>query len=110
MGFFMKAVRLLVTVCFVLILASCSLKPMWDMAGKWQQVEGSGTVEFSKNGTVTISDGTTSFTTKFLFVDPEHMRIDLGSLGGVVMKVSVSKEELVVTQPSGEVVKFKKVS
>lgn len=106
----MRVVRVFIAVCFILSIASCSLKPMWDIAGKWQQVEGKGTVEFSKNGTVTLNDGAASFTTKYMFADPRNMKVDLGPLGEVVMKVSVSKDELVVTHPNGEVIKFKKAS
>lgn len=106
----MKTVRLLVVVCVALFLMSCNLKPMWDISGKWEKVEGVGTIEFLKSGQVMVNDGVISLTTTYTFLDPEHLEFHLGDLGNAVLEVSVSKDELVLTKPNGEIAKFQRKS
>jgi hypothetical protein len=106
----MKAVRLLFALFLVASLASCTLEPTWSLDGKWQQAEGSEIIQFSKNGTVNMDDQHISLTTQYAFIDPEHIRIDLGSLGNFVMKVSVSRNELTLTSTDGTATKYRKLN
>jgi len=105
----MKAVRLSIIVCCVLVLASCSLKPAWDVVGKWQKVDGEETLEFSRNGAVTMVSGATTFTGTFRFTDAKHMEMNAGSLGIIVTQVTASANNLILTDVNGKVTKFRKV-
>jgi hypothetical protein len=105
----MKSVRLLLAASFVLILASCALSPTWSIDGKWQQVDGTEAIEFSKPGKVLITSGDKTISAHFEFLDAKHIKIDMGSLGSLVDTVSISKNELTLTNPDGEVKKYRRV-
>jgi hypothetical protein len=99
----MKTVRLSALLCFALLFSACSLKPTWDLAGKWQNDKSQETIEFLRNGTLTLKNQGTTLTTTYRMKDPKHMQIDVGSLGTLVMKVATSKDSLSLTDPSGKV-------
>jgi hypothetical protein len=105
----MKSVRLLLAVSFVLILASCALSPTWSIDGKWQQVDGTEAIEFSKPGKVITTSGDKTITAHYEFLDAKHIKIDMGSLGSLVDTVSISKNELTLTNPDGEIKKYRRV-
>lgn len=105
----MKALRLVLVVCLILAAASCSLKATWDLPGKWQQVEGKDVIEFSQNGTMVYSTGSTAYTLPYKYIDAKELRIDLGIFGTTAVKASLEKDVLTLTDPAGKVVKFAKV-
>lgn len=95
--------------CFVLILASCSSKPENLIIGKWQKIGSTSTIEFFKDGTGSIT-GTTGLGKKsgagtFKFVDDSHLRLE--GLG-IVVKISVSQDELTLTDPEGNVSRYRR--
>lgn len=105
----MKAVRFCLVLCFALLFASCSLKPAWDVAGNWENVNGNETISFSRNGTVTLVSGVTNITTSFKFTDAKHLKLDMGTLGTFDVQAHLAKDVLTLTGPGGKVSKFHKV-
>jgi hypothetical protein len=97
----MKAVRFTLALFVVLALASCALEPTWSIDARWQQVDGDETIQFYKNGTLNMVKGTSSLIANYKFVDTEHIQVDLGSLGTLLMKVSVARNTLTLTNPNG---------
>jgi hypothetical protein len=51
-----KPVQWLGNVCTVALLSSCSAKPEKKIVGKWKEIAGTETMEFSGNGDVRIAD------------------------------------------------------
>lgn len=94
------------------LLSSCSSKPEDAITGKWQEINGTETTEFLKNGTMNTVDKGTSLAGNFAFVDKEHIKITMGGAGAaagpIVAKVAVSNGELDLTMPDGKVLKYKK--
>jgi hypothetical protein len=105
----MRAVRLLVVLCLVALCASCSLKPTWDIAGKWQKADGKETMDFSRSGMVTITDGATSVTVPYRFADAKRIEIPLGSLGAVTAEITIAKDKMTITDAKGKKAEYKKV-
>jgi len=105
----MKSVRLLVFVCLVLVLASCSFKQTWDIFGKWQSVESSEIVQFSQDSVMTLENENTAVRATFKMIDSKHLQIYFGSLATLDMKVSISNDELTLEHADGAVSKFKRV-
>jgi len=107
-GIFMKAVRFCLVVCFALLFASCSLKPAWDVAGNWENMDGKETLSFSRNGTVTLTNGLSTINTTFKFTDSKNLKLDMGSLGTFDMEAHVAKDILTLTGPDGKISKYRK--
>jgi len=99
----MKNVRLSVLVALVLLFSACSIKPTWDLAGKWKTEDGKQTIEFMRNGTLTLQNEETALTTAYKRKDPKHLQIDLGPLGMFVIKFAVSNNTLTLTDANGTV-------
>jgi|GEM_PF-814407 len=101
--------------CIMASLASCSSKPEDAIVGKWSEIDGTETLEFFKDGTVSVVDKGTTRTGDYRFIEKDRMRLQLGGLGilagpiDVVAKVSISKDELTLTLAGGDVGKYRKV-
>jgi len=93
----------------VVFAASCSLKPSWDVVGKWQKMDGTETLEFSRNGTVTVTSGASSLTVPYVFMDAKHVQITLGPFGSLSTEAIVTADSLVLTATKGKVSKYKKL-
>ncbi len=105
----MKAVRLSLVLCLVVLASSCALKPSWDVIGKWQKIDGIETLDFARNGTVAIMVGTTTYTVPYVFSDTKHISVQVGSLGSTKVSVAVEGDIMTLTGPNGKVSKFKKI-
>lgn len=105
----MRAVRLCLVIGLVVFTASCSLKPSWDVVGKWQKNDGTETLEFSRNGTVTVTSGATSLTVPYVFMDEKHVQINLGPFGSLSTEAMVTADSLVLTAAKGKVSKYSKM-
>jgi len=105
----MRLIRLLSVLSVVLLIASCTLKTTWEIVGKWESVDHSEMIEFFETGAVLMETADMSLMTSYELSDPEHVRIDLGRLGNVRMKVSISNNELTLTRENGEVMKYRRV-
>lgn len=105
----MKAARIVIALCVLCSLMSCSLKQSWDLAGKWQQIDGAETVEFTTRGTIVLTSGETSMTAPYSSFDAKHLQITLGGLGPLVVEAAVAGDVLTLTDSKGHAVKYKKV-
>lgn len=105
----MRAFRVCLVIGLVVLAASCSLKPSWDVVGQWQKIDGTETIEFSRNGTVTVTSGANSLTVPYVFMDAKHVQLNLGPFGGITCEAAVTADSLVLTAPKGKVSKYKKV-
>ena len=104
----MKAIRLCLIICFLLMSVSCSLKTNWDLVGKWEKVDGNETLEFTRDNLIKLTGPGVSVTCGYKFTDPKHMQVEVGSLATFVMKVSVSGGTLSLTDSSGKATKYQK--
>lgn len=75
--------------------------------GQWKEIDGAETIEFYKDGTISIV-GDISVSGDYKFIDDNTIRVDLGFVS-LVAKISVSNDELILTEPDGEVSKYKRV-
>jgi len=105
----MKVLRLFLALCLMVAASSCALKPSWDVVGTWQKEDGSETIEFARNGTVTVKTMNATFTVPYMFSDTKHISVHVGSLGSTKVAVAVQGDEMTLTGPNGKVSKFKKV-
>ncbi len=105
----MKVVRLCLVLCLVVMASSCALKPSWDVIGKWQKVDGIETLDFARNGTVTITVGSNTYTVPYVFSDTKHISVQVGSLGSTKVSVMVEGDVMTLTGPNGKVSKFIRV-
>jgi hypothetical protein len=105
----MKVFRLFFIACLVLLSASCSLKPTWDVVGKWEKVGGKETLEFTRDGMVNYINGVVTLNAHYRFTDEKHLKIDLGGLGSLSMKASVAKDAFTLTDSEGKSTEFRKL-
>ena len=65
--------------CAVLLVLSCSKKPSTAIIGKWLYPGGSGTIEFRKDGTVTLTHdtGRNNMEGTYRFTDANHMTLQM---------------------------------
>lgn len=102
----------LAVLSFLACLSSCSSKPENAIAGKWQDINGTDTMEFFKNGTVRAIDKQSSLAGNFKFIDKDRIKIELegvgASAGSLTAKVAISNGVLTLTMPDGKDLKYKK--
>jgi hypothetical protein len=98
--------------CIVFLLSSCSSKPENEIVGKWKEIGGTETLEFFKDGTISVIDKRMSLGGSYKFVGKDRIKFELGGLGAltgpIVEKVSFSGRELILTMPDGKVSKYSK--
>ena len=111
-GIFKQAIGWLGIVCIVALLSSCSPKPENEIVGKWKEIGGTETMEFLKDGTVSVVDKDKSMEGSYKFIDKDQIKFELSgpgvSAGPIVAKVSFSDGEFNLTMPNGEVSKYSK--
>ncbi len=105
----MKLFRTIVAGIFLLAIVSCSFKPIWDLEGKWKQVDGNETIEFLKKGKVKVYNNSRVYEANYSFVDKDHFKIDFANLGSIKVAFKVSGKDLTITTEDGQTLKFKKV-
>ena len=104
----MKVVRALIAGAVILLLASCNLQPMWNIGGKWKQVDGNGVLDVRQSGVLNFEDGDISMTARYIFTKDNHLKVCMGGLGTMVLKVSEDQKELTLTDALGVATKFSK--
>jgi hypothetical protein len=94
----------------LLSLISCSNTEK-AILGKWES--GAESMEFFKDGTVSVVSGGMSLGGTYKFVDDERVKIDLSGFGALagplVLKVKVSRNNLTVTNSKGNVSTYQRV-
>ncbi|HDM75699.1 MAG TPA: hypothetical protein ENG51_04425 [Deltaproteobacteria bacterium] len=105
----MKVVRTILVTLFLMALFSCSFKPIWDLEGKWKQVDGNQTIEFLQKGKIKLYSNSTVCEANYSFVDKNHFTILFGDLGSIKVAFKVSGKELTITNQEGKKLQFRKV-
>jgi len=106
----MKALRLLLASFFLMALFSCSFKPVWDLGGKWKQVDGKQAIEFLQKGKVKLYSDSFVCEANYSFVNKDHFKIMLGDFGSIVVAFKVKGKDLTITTKGGKTLKFKKIA
>jgi len=95
------------------LLVSCSSKPENDIVGKWSEIGGKETIEFFKDGTVSVFSEGIAMGGSFRFFEKDRIKLEFGGLGAlagpILAKVSIKGDELTLTMPDGDVSKYKRV-
>lgn len=100
----------------ILCVFSCTSNPEDAIVGKWQEIDGTETMELFKEGTLTIvPDDMPSMSGNYSFIDKDRMKIELdgrvGSMvGSMVLKVQITRNELTTTDPKGKPQKYRRVN
>ena len=87
-------------------------KPQDLIVGKWEAEQNGQkiTAEFKKDGTVKLTHGDQMRDGKYKFTDDKTMEVEIAEMEKVVLKTSVSKDELSTTnEKNNRVLKFKRV-
>lgn len=129
-----RVAPLSVVFSLAVFLSSCSTGPSSLILGKWERYEIQGTkplffypaaIEFFTDGTMSmageigrLSDpppplNALNVVGMFRFVDDKHLRIDPSGasamlLGSFVVEATVSRDQLVLTFPQGEIAKYRR--
>ena len=111
---FKKLVCCLVVIFILTLLgSSCVSKPENSIVGKWSL--GTETVEFSKDGTFTMTDEEkhTSNGGNYRFIDKDTISLEAGgavaSAFPTAIKVTISGNEMTFTLPGGKPLTYKRV-
>lgn len=77
------------------------------------KTESTESIEFFKDGTVSVVDKGMSMGGSYRFVDDNRIRIELGGLGALVgpmvYRISISRGELTMTSPDGDFLRYQRV-
>lgn len=108
----MRLAKWLALVLLVVFVVSCSAKPEDTIVGKWSEVEGTETLEFFKDGTISLVSRGMPMGGSYKFVDTDRMKWELGGMGAltgpIIVTVSISGNVLTLTMPNGNVGKYKR--
>lgn len=109
----MKKVMVVLGLIVLVGLSGCGKSAKKTIIGRWKEVGGTQTIEFFKDGTVTVVDkGEPPLTGDYRFIDENRIRMDLKGLGEllgpVIAEISASKDEITLTAPDGKIEKYRK--
>jgi len=103
----------LAAVSLVAFLVSCAAKPENSITGKWQQVNGTETIEFFKDGRVRSDEQGRNIQGNYKFLDNKRMELTMGGAevrkNTLVAQVTLSGKELTLVLPGSGELKYKKV-
>ena len=85
-----------------------------SLIGKWERVDADTTMQFFKDGTLTLVGEDIAVAGDYTFVDDDHIRMDFGGVlgeieGPLVYTVAVSKDTFILTGPKGESHEYRRV-
>jgi hypothetical protein len=84
-----------------------------EILGKWAEIGGTETIEFFKDGTVSIVTQDSAASGKYKFEGVTRMRMGLegmkASAGPAIIKVTFMRNDLLLTGPMGKVTKYSRV-
>ena len=110
---FKQAMAWLGIVCCVVLLSFCSTKPQDEIVGRWKEADGTETMEFRKDGTVTIEDEGQSMAGNYKIADNGQIKLEIVSVDAhavpILSEGSLSDAKLNFTLPSGKVTKYSKI-
>lgn len=104
-----RFIRSSMFVLAMLITVACSFKSQNSIVGKWKDVEKAQTVEFSKEGSLSISGEGFSMTGQYQLIEEGRVKIDFTGGLSSTLSVKVTGDELSMTDPNGVVSRYKRV-
>ena len=104
-----RVIQISVVVLATMIAGACSFKSQNPIVGKWKDVEKAQTVEFSKEGSLSISGDGFSMTGQYQLIDEGRVKIDLTGGLSATLSVKITGDELSMTDPNGVVSRYKRV-
>lgn len=104
----MKLVRIALAVALVVAFAACTLKPAWDLKGKWQKVDGKETLEFTEKGILNVADGVATYSVAYKTLDAKRIEFSVPGFGAFSMDFSVDKNVLTIKDAKGKATQYKK--
>src|SRR5437899_2199112 len=101
----------LLMLAVVAVFVSCSTKS--SIVGKWQEIGGTETLEFFKDGTLSVVNKGTAITGKYSFLDDTRIKLEIGGIvgalaGSQIVTVSIADGELSLTDQKGKVSRYRK--
>jgi len=102
-----------IVVIIVVLVAIFSLgsAPEEAIVGRWRGTQGPDVaeiIEFFKDGTMSIVERGVPMGGEYKFINDTHLKTVVGPMT-IVFKVSISKNELTMVDPSGTVYKYRRV-
>jgi len=103
--------RFFVLVVFFVCTVACNRGPQKAIVGKWQEVDGTRTVEFFPDGTVIMGDSARQAAGTYSFPDSRHLKV-VAAMDTIVFDIVLSSKALVLTPPTqlGRQRSFKRVN
>ncbi len=106
----MKSLRVVLALLFIVaVIAACSAKQGKEITGVWQKEDGSGTIEFTKDGKLNLAGGPSTISAPCK-VDKENIQVDLGIFGTGTLKYALAKDSLTITDAKGTSAKYARVT
>ena len=102
-----------IVIIVVILIAIFSLSSISERAivGRWRGTQGPDVaeiIEFFKDGTMSIVEREVPMGGEYKFINDNHLKTVVGPMT-IVFKVSISKNELTMVDPSGMVYKYRRV-
>jgi len=92
------------------VIVGCGKSKEKTIVGKWKEVGGTQTIEFFKDGTVTVVDkGESPLNGDYKFIDKNRIRMNLALFGPITVEISPSLDEITLTNPFGKVEKYRRL-
>jgi len=104
-------VGIVVIVIILVVLLSIGGGPKRAIIGRWRGIQGpdvADTVEFFKDGTMSIVEKGIPMGGEYKFIDDNHLKTVVGPVT-IVFEVSISKNELTMVDPKGTVYKYRRI-
>lgn len=106
----MKRVTVILEVLILIGLVGCGKSKEKTIVGKWKEVGGTQTIEFFKDGTVTVVDkGEPPLPGDYRFLDDNRIRMNLALFGPITFEISPSLYEITLTNPFGKIERYRKL-
>jgi len=109
----MKKLMVVLGMLVLVVLSGCGKSTEKAIIGKWKEVDSTETIEFFKDGTVTVIDKGMSMSGNYKFVGKNRIKMELGGLGAlmgpIVSKISISGNELSMTMPDGKIERYQRL-
>ncbi len=102
----MKSLKVFLGLLVLISLAACNIKPTDRLVGNWQKENGSETLSFLPDGKAKIVTGPATISTTYQLSGPDTIEFNMGQLGTGILKYSLSKDGLVITDSKGNASKY----
>lgn len=109
----MRKVMIVLGILLLVPLSGCGKSGKAGIVGKWKEVDGTQTIEFFKDGTVTTVDkGEPPLTGNYKFIESNRIRMEFTGigelLGAVIAEYKPKENEIVLTNPMGKIERYKR--